>query len=174
VLRGLAADQRAARELASGGDALDDFGGDRDVEPLADVVVEEEQRLRALDQDVVDAHRDEIDADGVVPVQRERELQLGADAVGARHQHGLPVALGQPDQRAESADAGEHLGAHRPLRERLDPLDERVAGVDVDARFAVRERGRRGWNGRCHRRRGQSGRQGRRRRAGLSGAPPTR
>ncbi len=104
-----------------------------DVEPLADVVVEEEQRLRALDQDVVDAHRDEIDADRVVAAERERELQLGADAVGARHQHGLAIALRQLDQRAESADAGQHLRAQRPLRERLDPLDERVAGVDVDA-----------------------------------------
>ena len=66
MLGGLAADQRAARLLAAGRDALDDVGGDRDVEPLADVVVEEEQRLGALHQDVVDAHRDEVDADRVV------------------------------------------------------------------------------------------------------------
>ena len=38
-----------------------------DVELLADVVVEKEQRLGALHQDVVDAHRDQVDADRVVP-----------------------------------------------------------------------------------------------------------
>ena len=97
--------------LASGGDALDDVGGDADVEALADEVVEEEQRLGALHQDVVDAHRDEIDADRVVPVERERELQLRADAVGAGDEHRLAVALRQLDQRAESADAGEHFRA---------------------------------------------------------------
>ena len=65
------------------GDALDDVGGDVDVELAAGEVVEEEQRLGALHQDVVDAHRDEVDADGVVAVERERELELGAHAVGA-------------------------------------------------------------------------------------------
>ena len=91
-LRGLAADQRAARLLAARGDALDDLGGGRDVELAARVVVEEEERLGALREDVVDAHRDEIDADRVVAVELERELQLGADAVGAGDQHRLAVA----------------------------------------------------------------------------------
>ncbi len=139
MLGGLAADQRAARLLAARGDALDDIGGDADVEPLAREVVEEEQRLGALDEDVVDAHRDEVDADRVVPVEREGELQLGADAVGAGDQHRLAIALRQLDQRAEAADAGQHLGPHRPLRERLDALDQRVAGIDVDAGVAVRK-----------------------------------
>ena len=93
MLGGLAADERAARLLAAGGDALDDVGGDVDVEPLAHEVVEEEQRLGALHEDVVDAHRDEVDADRVVAVERERELELGAHAVGAGDEHRLPVAL---------------------------------------------------------------------------------
>ena len=67
--RRLAADQRAARRLAAVGDAADDFGGDVDVELAAGEVVEEEQRLGALHEDVVDAHRDEVDADGVVAVR---------------------------------------------------------------------------------------------------------
>ena len=84
MLGRLAADQRAAGLLAAARDALDDLAGDGDVELAAGEVVEEEQRLGALDQDVVDAHRDEVDADRVVAVERERELELGADAVGAR------------------------------------------------------------------------------------------
>ncbi len=140
----LAADQRAAGLLAARGDALDHQRRGGDVEPPAGEIVEEEQRLRALHEDVVGAHRDQVDADGVVPVERERELELGADAVGAGDQHRLAEALADLDQRAEAADAGEHLGAHRPLGERLDALDQRVAGVDVDARLAVRQRSR-GW-----------------------------
>ena len=70
-----------------------DVGGDRDVEALADEVVEEEQRLGALHEDVVDAHRDEVDADRVVPRERERELELRADAVGAGDEHRLAIAL---------------------------------------------------------------------------------
>ena len=119
------------------GDALDHRGRDVDVELAAREVVEEEQRLGALHEDVVDAHRDEVDADRVVAVERERELELGADAVGAGDQHRLAEALADLDQRAEAADAGEHLGAQRALGERLDALDQRVAGVDVDAGVAV-------------------------------------
>ena len=86
-----------------------------DVELAAREVIEEEKRLGAEREDVVDAHRDEIDADGVVAVELERELELGADAVGAGDQHRLAIAFGQLEQRAEAADAGEHAGAHRAL-----------------------------------------------------------
>ena len=71
-LGGLAADQRAAGLFAAEGDALDDFGGGLHVELAAGKVVEEEQRFCALHQNVVDAHADQVDADGVVPVQFER------------------------------------------------------------------------------------------------------
>jgi len=136
-LRGLAADQGAARLLAALRDALDHAGGDPGVELAAGEVVEEEQRLRALHQHVVRAHRHQVDADAVVPVQLEGELQLGADAVGARDEHRVLVLRRQLAQRAESADAGEHLGPQRAPRERLDRLDQGVARVDVDARVAV-------------------------------------
>src|SRR5207249_9648319 len=56
------ADERAAGELAAPRDALDDFGGGRDVELAAGEIVEKEKRLSALREDVVDAHRNEIDA----------------------------------------------------------------------------------------------------------------
>ena len=66
------------------------------------------------------------------------EAQLGADAVGARHQHGLAVAIERNlHQRAEAADAAQHLAPHRALDSRLDALDELLAGVDIDAGLAV-------------------------------------
>ena len=51
------------------------------VELAGGEIIEEEERLGALDDQVVDAHRDEVDADPVVPVMVDRQLQLGADAV---------------------------------------------------------------------------------------------
>ena len=70
MLRHLAAEQRAPRlaaALGDTGDELVDLLGDE----LADRdVVEEEQRLRALRGDVVDRHRDAVDADRVAAVRR--------------------------------------------------------------------------------------------------------
>ena len=115
MLGGFAADQRATRLLAACGDALDDGARDLDVEAFANEIVEKEQRLGTLHQDVVDAHRHQVDADGVVLVQRESQLELGADAIGARHQHRLAEAFGQFDERAEATDPRQHLRTQRAL-----------------------------------------------------------
>src|SRR5690606_37437544 len=119
------------RELAAVGDAGDDALGDVDVELRSRVVVEEEQRLRALDEHVVDAHRDEVDADLVVCVVLYRELDLRADAVGARNEHGIAKTFRHAEERTEAAQAADDLGTHRSLHGRLDALDELVARVDV-------------------------------------------
>ena len=138
-LGGLAPDQRAARLLAAGGNALDDLGRGRHVELAAGVVVEEEQRLGALGEYVVDAHRHEIDAYRVVAPDLQRELQLGAHPVGARDQHRLAVIARDLEQRPETPDAGEHAFAQRFPGERLDVFDEFVPGVEVHAGVAVGE-----------------------------------
>jgi hypothetical protein len=90
------------------------------VEPAAGEVIEEEQRFGALHQDVIDAHRHQVLADGVVAVPLEGQLELGADAVGAGHQHRLAELLRDLEQRAETADAGQHFLAHGALGEGLD------------------------------------------------------
>ena len=56
------------------------------VELAGGEVVEEEQRLGALHDDVVDAHGDEVDADRVVDAGLDGDLDLGADAVIGRDQ----------------------------------------------------------------------------------------
>ena len=72
-------------------------------------VVEKEQRPRALHEDVVDAVIDEVDADGAMHVGHERDLQLGADAVGARDENRILRARRvEPEQAAERADLGQH------------------------------------------------------------------
>ena len=136
-LGGFAADQRAAGLFAAEGDALDDLGGGLHVELAAGEIIEEEQRLRALHQDVVDAHADQVDAHGVVAIQLEGKLELGADAVGAGYQHRLVIFFGNLHQRAEAADAVEHLGTHRAPGKRFDVLDQPVARVHVYTGIAV-------------------------------------
>ena len=137
-LRGFAAEQRAAVLAASTRNTGDDLLRDvRRQTPRRDIV-EEEHRLGALDEDVVHAVVHEVGADRIVPARHERHLELGADAVGARHQHRLAVSVAvELKQSAERPDIGQHARGERGFRERLDPADGLVARGDVDAGVAV-------------------------------------
>ena len=90
--RGLAADQRAAGLPATLGDRFDDRGRDVAVELSGRIIIEEEERLGALDDEVVGAHRDEIDADAVMMPALDRQLELGADAVIGGDQQRIGIA----------------------------------------------------------------------------------
>ena len=141
----LATDEGAAILAAARGDPghdlLDDF---RDQEPGGEVI-EEEEGMRALHEDVVHAVVDQIVADGGMPVGVDRDAQLGAHAIGARHEHG-PIGFGgNPEHAAEAAEraartrseGGFHHIANTPL--------DRVRAADVDARRRVVERALLGW-----------------------------
>ena len=91
-LGGLAADQRAAGFTAALRDARDHRRADIGIEPRTGEVIEKEERLRALHDEIVDRHGDEVDADRVVPAGFDRDLDLGADAVGRRNQDGIGEA----------------------------------------------------------------------------------
>lgn len=56
-------------------------------------VIEEEERLSAAGQYIIDAVINNIKSDGIVPVQRVGYLELGADAVDAGYQYRIFVAL---------------------------------------------------------------------------------
>ena len=132
--RGLAADQRAAGLPAASATPVDHRGADLGIELAAGEIVEEEQRLRALHHEVVDRHGDEIDADRVVPAGLDRDLDLGADAVGGGDQDriGKAGAL-EVEQAAEAADFGVRARPRGRAHQRLDQLHHAVAGIDVDA-----------------------------------------
>jgi hypothetical protein len=79
-------------------------------------VVGHEEGLGAADDDVVDDHPDEVEADGVVPVEGLGDGDLGADPVGARGEDGrairaIALASNKP---GEAAEAAEDLGAGGP------------------------------------------------------------
>ena len=111
-----------------------------DVELAAGEVVEEEQRLGALHEDVVDAHRHQVDADRVVAASASKaSLSLVPTPSVPETSTGSRYFFGSSTQGAEAADAAQHLGPHGALGEGLDAFDQRVARVDVDAGVAVGE-----------------------------------
>ena len=133
-LGGLAAEQRAAVLPAAGGDAATTAPPSSRLEHAGRQVVQEEERLGALHQDVVDAVVDQVAADRGVVAGHLRHHQLGADPVGGGDEDrlGHPPELG-PEQAAEAADLGEHAGGEGGLRQLLDAGEPLLLGVDVDA-----------------------------------------
>ena len=102
------------------------------------IIIEKEQRLGALDDQIVDAHRDEIDADRMVNVALDRELDLGADAVIRRNKDRIDETRRlEIEKAAEAADL--RVGARPPrcAHQRLDFLDHGIAGIDIDARIGI-------------------------------------
>ena len=133
VLGHLAAHEGAAGLAAALGHARHHrFDGGRH-EPAHAHVVEEEERVGALDGDVVHAHGHQVDADGVEAAGRFGHLQLRAHAVGRRHQHRVVVPAGHGHQAAEATDVAEDLGAVGGSHVAGDPVHRLVGGVEVDA-----------------------------------------
>jgi len=70
----------------------------------------------------------------------DRDLDLGADAIGGGHQNRILEARGlQVEQSAKAADFGVGAGPGGGADHRLDEIDQTIAGIDVDARIRVSE-----------------------------------
>ena len=100
-------------------------------------VVEEQQRLAAGAEAIVDRHGDEVDADGVVLAHQRGDLELAADAVGAGDQHGVAVVAGEEaGVVVEAEEAGEAAEAVEDARRVRAAEEGRHAGqallVDVE------------------------------------------
>ena len=104
-LRRLAAEEGGPVLAAAARDSLDDLLEHVGLDLPRRDVVEEEERPRALDEDVVDAVVDEVGAARVVAAGRDRDLQLRPDAVGRGDENRLAVRreVG-PEEAAEAAD----------------------------------------------------------------------
>jgi hypothetical protein len=139
VLGRLAADERGAGELATRRDAAHDVGDALGEHLAARDVVGHEERLRAHHDDVVDDHADEVLADRVVLVDRLRDRDLRADAVGRGGEQRLAVAeqRARVEEAREAADAAEHLGAVGAPDGRLHQFDGEISRRGVDAGFGI-------------------------------------
>ena len=113
----LAADQGAVGLHAAVADALDEIARQGRIVLRHREVVEEQQRLAAGAEAVVDRHGDEVDADRVVLVHQRGDLELGADAVGAGDEDGMAIVAGeQPAVVVEAEQAGEAAEAVEDAR----------------------------------------------------------
>ena len=115
-------------------DALHDLSRGAGVELAGGEIIQEKQRFGALGEQVVHTHGDQIDTDRVAFAGLDRELQLGADAVRGGDDDGVGEARGREvEQGGEPADAAHPARARGRPRERLNELDQRLTGVDIDA-----------------------------------------
>ena len=81
---------------------------------------------------------DEVTADRRMDAGHERQSQLGADAVGARDQHGVVQREGiEPEETAERSDVGEDARGERPAGKVPDAADDFVPRIDVDTGLTV-------------------------------------
>jgi hypothetical protein len=131
--RRFTANQGSARHLAAIGNTSDHIGGRVDIQRAGCKIVEEKQRLSALNNQIVDAHGNKIDPDGAVLAGFNRDLQLGANAVIGGHQNrvGESGTL-EIEETTETANITVRSRAGCRLDQRLDPIDQGIASVDVD------------------------------------------
>ena len=136
---GLSAEQRDPRVAAGVGNAGDDRRLALLAEPVARQVVEEEERLRAGGQNVVDAVVDEIAPHSVETLRQAGDEHLGAHPVGGGDQRRAlqPIDAAEVEEPAERAHRAQLLGPPRALRQLAVALGQPVVGVDIHARRAV-------------------------------------
>src|SRR5690606_14801467 len=132
-LRGLAADESAAREPAALGDPRHDLGRLLGAELARGVVVEEKERLGPGAGHVVGAHGHQVLTDGVVTAGEEGDLELGPYPVRAGDEDRVAVAARQRHQAGESSHTREDFLAPGGAGEGRDLLDQALALLDVDA-----------------------------------------
>src|SRR3954467_15976576 len=135
---GLPSNESTACLLAPGGNTLDYLRCSCDIKFSAGEVIQKEQRFGTLHQNIVYAHRDQVDADRIVPVQLECEFELGANAIGAGNQYGVAVFLRKFEKGANPADACQNALAMCAFGERLYIFDEFVPGIDIYASVTIR------------------------------------
>jgi len=73
-----------------------------------------------------------------VTARLDRDLELGADAVGGGDEDRIAIACGlEIEEGAEAAEPRVAAASRGRARQRLDRFDERIPGVDVDAGILV-------------------------------------
>ena len=99
------------------------------------VIIEEEQGFGALDDQVVGAHRDQVDSDPAVTAGLDRQLELGPDPVVRGDEQGVANSRGlQVEEAAEPAKLGVRAGPRGRSRHRADRFTSALpASIDTPA-----------------------------------------
>ena len=133
-LGGFAADEGALVLGTGAGETFDDFSENVRLEFAGAEVIEEKEGFSAEHGDVVDAMVDEVGADGVVLIELEGDLELGADAVHAADEDGLVIFFQvEGEEAAKPADFAEDFAAMGAGEELGQGGFDLVAEIDVNA-----------------------------------------
>src|SRR5690606_24522140 len=65
------------------------------------------------------------------------QIELGADTVGAHHQHGRPIIVGEPNPGGEAAEIADHVRVPGGSDTGCDAVDMGLGAVEVDAGVPV-------------------------------------
>jgi hypothetical protein len=131
-LRSLTADDGAPPRLTGLGEALEELLEDLGLELFRPDVIEEEERARTDDGNVVDTVVDEILPHCVVAAGHECELQFRANAVRRGDEDRVAHAAKiRTEKTAETADPGKHFGTVRALYHRLNTAFNPVAEIHI-------------------------------------------
>ena len=135
------AHQRTARLQTAFGNTINDAGCGIHIQFASRIVVEEKQRLSALNYEVVDAHRDQIDANGVMAFQIHRQTQFCAYAIRAGNQYRFTIFLRQCAQRTEATQTTHHFRATRFLYYAFDSINQSITCININTGIFVAKRG---------------------------------
>ena len=113
----LAPKERAARRRARFGRTRDDCSDVFRHKLVNRDIVEEEERPRALHEDVIETVVDNVRADTLPATVRRRQFDLRADAIRRSHQQRLRRQIVQREQAAETVGLSHHVrGCASPAR----------------------------------------------------------
>ena len=138
--RGLAPQQRHVAGDTTVTDALHDPFQSRGVIAAHRDVVQKEERFGSGAKQVIDAHRYQIDPNGIMAAGLLCDLQLGSHSVGTADQDRIDVVAFEQfaveielKQAGEPAIAGDHAGAERAMHQPRQTAHRLRIDVQIDA-----------------------------------------
>ena len=135
---GFTTDQRATAVFTALCDAVNDAGRAVHVQFTCREIVEEEQRLCTLTYEVVHAHCNEVDANGINVARINRDAEFRANPVGSRNEDRILISRTlEVEQSTKTAQTRHNTRTGRAFRGRFDPFNKRIACVDIHTRVCV-------------------------------------
>lgn len=132
--RRFATNERASGLPATIGDSCYQSPCALDIEPGSRQIVEKEERRCPLNDEVIDAHGDQINTETIDSVYGDGKQELGTDTIRGRDQYRIAKTAGSDvKQTTETTEIGIAAGPGRRLHNRPDRFDQCIAGGDVDA-----------------------------------------
>ena len=139
MLGHLATNQRTTALAATLCNTTDNLGNGLSFKLAHGYVIQEEQRLSAHGDNVINAHCNQVLAHRVVAVEQLRNGKLGSNAVSAADQHGLLHVLQSCGREAgaKAAQAADDLGASSCSNSSFDGVNRASALINVNACVGV-------------------------------------